>query len=333
MAEIAEPNRLPATPKVSVAMITYNHARYVEQAVRSVLGQRVPFDFEIVIGDDASTDGTQEILRKLQAERPDRIRLIQHETNLGMLGKLNGLAVTNACQGDYVAFLEGDDYWVQPEKLARQVAELDAKPALSGCYSPVWVETDGQTRKISVGCDPNEDGLLDLVGLLERGCPHTPSVMLRRRCLPTHFPDWYFTFLMGDWATFLLALQHGPFRCLPQEPLSVYRVHSAGYWTGKKLVARTVEEQKALRAFRTHLGSDYFQAIDRQLAKRLAYLAEGYAADGDRALARRHFVEFLRTWPRYRAISARRTLGLGLSLYAPRVLSALRRLKQPAPRT
>jgi hypothetical protein len=138
---------------------------------------------------------------------------------------------------------------------------------------------------------------------------------------------------MGDWALFFLAIEKGPFRCLTEEPLSVYRVHSAGYWTGKKLVARTVEEQKALRAFRTHLGSDYFQAIDRQLAKRLAYLAEACAADGDRALARRHFVEFLRTWPRYRAISARRTLGLGLSLYAPRVLSALRRLKRPAPRT
>jgi glycosyltransferase involved in cell wall biosynthesis len=333
MPEVSSPDRLPRTPKVSVAMITYNHAPFVEQAVRSALTQQTDFDYEVVIGDDASTDGTREILLRLQVEHPERLRLILHEQNLGFLGKHNGVAVKRACRGDYVAYLEGDDYWTHPEKLARQVACLEADPALSGCYHPVTVDWPDRPRTISSGCEPGPDLLLDIAGLLERGCPHTPSVMIRRRCLPQQFPEWYFTILMGDWPGFLLTLERGPFRYLPGEPLCVYRVHAAGYWSGRTLIKRTGEEQKALRAFRTHLDARYHPLIDRQLARRIAYLAEGHADNGDLAEGRKCYVQFLRTWPRYRAVSLRRTLGLGMRLFAPGVLSALRRAKELASRS
>ena len=119
------------TPKVSVCVITYNQERYVIQAVEGALTQEADFDFEVVVGDDASSDGTPEILRDLQVRYPDRLRLILREKNIGPAR--NFLDVLGACRGEYVAILDGDDYWTSPEKLQKQADALDADPTLAIC--------------------------------------------------------------------------------------------------------------------------------------------------------------------------------------------------------
>lgn len=105
--------------KVSVAMITYNQSDYIEKAVRSVLMQKTNFPYEIIIGDDASTDDTPKIVSKLYSEYPDKIKPILRKVNLGSLK--NCLDVLQKCQGEYVAFLEGDDFWTDENKLQKQV--------------------------------------------------------------------------------------------------------------------------------------------------------------------------------------------------------------------
>lgn len=117
--------------KVSVIMITYNQADYIRRAVESVLAQKVPFAYELLIGDDASTDGTADIVRSLAAAFPDRIRLIQQEKNLG--ASANVLSLLKQSRGEYLAFCEGDDYWLDDEKLAKQTAFLDNHPEYIGC--------------------------------------------------------------------------------------------------------------------------------------------------------------------------------------------------------
>ncbi len=107
------------TPKVSVLMITYNHEQYIEQAVRSVMMQETDFDYELVIGEDCSTDRTREIVLRLKEEFPDKIRLLLPEKNLGMIP--NFVATYEACRGEYIALCEGDDYWTHPKKLQIQV--------------------------------------------------------------------------------------------------------------------------------------------------------------------------------------------------------------------
>src|SRR3954451_17918743 len=98
--------------KVSALIITYNQEKFIEQAVRSALMQKVNFPYEIVIGEDCSTDGTRDIVRRLAEENPGRIRAILREKNLGM--HLNHRATHAACTGQYLAILEGDDYWTDP---------------------------------------------------------------------------------------------------------------------------------------------------------------------------------------------------------------------------
>lgn len=105
--------------KVSVLMITYNHEKFIAQAIDSILMQQVNFDYEIVIGEDCSTDGTRAIVIQYQKEYPDKIRLLLPEENLGM--HKNFVQTFRACQGEYIALLEGDDYWTSPRKLQKQV--------------------------------------------------------------------------------------------------------------------------------------------------------------------------------------------------------------------
>jgi glycosyltransferase involved in cell wall biosynthesis len=113
-------------PLVSVHMITYNHAPYIAKAIEGVLAQRTAFPFELVIGEDCSTDGTREIVFDYARRYPEIIRVITSERNLGM--KKNCSRTTAACRGKYIAWCEGDDYWHRIDKLQIQVNYINNHP-------------------------------------------------------------------------------------------------------------------------------------------------------------------------------------------------------------
>ncbi len=113
-------------PLVSVKMLTYNHVPFITQAIESILQQKTIFPFELVIGEDCSTDGTREAVFEYQKKYPDIIRVITSDKNVGMTK--NGLRVLKACQGKYLAICEGDDYWQSPHKLQKQVDYLERHP-------------------------------------------------------------------------------------------------------------------------------------------------------------------------------------------------------------
>jgi glycosyltransferase involved in cell wall biosynthesis len=121
------------TPKVSVCIVTYNHQNYIEQALLSALTQRTKFEFEVIVGDDASTDGTVAVIKKVAARFPN-LRVIAHPRNVGV--KDNYLSVHNSARGEYVAHLDGDDYWL-PGKLQAQVACLEAHPECAVAWHPM----------------------------------------------------------------------------------------------------------------------------------------------------------------------------------------------------
>jgi glycosyltransferase involved in cell wall biosynthesis len=110
---------------VSVAMISYNHGDYITQAVESVLMQQTNFYFELVIGDDHSTDNTRKILEGIQ-QNHENIRILPPGPNVGMMK--NAKRTIQACRGKYIAFIEGDDYWTDPLKLQTQIDFLEKNP-------------------------------------------------------------------------------------------------------------------------------------------------------------------------------------------------------------
>ena len=118
--------------KVSVHMPAYNHAPYIAEALDSVLAQKTDFAFEIVIGEDCSTDDTRAVALEYARRHPEIIRLLLHEKNLGIFD--NDQAILRACRGQYIAWLESDDYWTAPDKLRAQVDFLDRHPDHSAVF-------------------------------------------------------------------------------------------------------------------------------------------------------------------------------------------------------
>ncbi len=120
-------------PLVSVNMVTYNHEPFIAQAIEGVLMQETDFPFELVIGEDCSTDRTRDIVLEYQERYPDIIRVITSETNVG--GLENCLRVERACCGKYIAYCDGDDYWHHVGKLQKQVDFLESHPEYGLAHS------------------------------------------------------------------------------------------------------------------------------------------------------------------------------------------------------
>jgi glycosyltransferase involved in cell wall biosynthesis len=196
-------------PLVSVSMITYNHAAYIAQAIEGVLQQQTKFHFELIIGEDCSTDGTREIVFDYQKKYPDIIRVITSDTNVGM--KKNGLRTLKACRGKYIAFCEGDDYFHHPRKLQKQADYLESNPDCGLVYTNYDVYHVASRKRIKDFIDykkwrmPENPGISDIVEGKRGKSPSiaTCTVMTRRKlCLHLIEADPYLHqsdyFLMGD---------------------------------------------------------------------------------------------------------------------------------------
>lgn len=131
-----------AAPLVSVTVATYQHVGYIKQCLEGILMQKTNFPYEIIIGEDGSTDGTQEICKEYAEKYPDRIRLYirdrklsQFVTDNGEVTRFNGIWNRMSARGKYIAWCEGDDYWIDPLKLQKQVDFLEKHPEYGLCYT------------------------------------------------------------------------------------------------------------------------------------------------------------------------------------------------------
>jgi glycosyltransferase involved in cell wall biosynthesis len=140
--EISDHAVLSKTPVLSVKMLTYNHEKYIAQAIEGVLQQKTDFPIELVIGEDCSTDRTREIVLEYQKRNPSIIRVLVSENNVG--GNNNSKRTSNACRGKYIAYCEGDDFWHDPNKLQIQVNYLEAHPECGLVHSD-YVHNDVET--------------------------------------------------------------------------------------------------------------------------------------------------------------------------------------------
>lgn len=124
------------SPLVSVAVITYNQEKYIKKCIESILQQKTDFNFEIVIGDDCSTDRTREYCLSLQKAYPEKIKLLFQPENRGLMG--NYISTLQLCRGKYIAQIAGDDYFTDPYKLQKQLTILENNPN----YGLVFTDVD-----------------------------------------------------------------------------------------------------------------------------------------------------------------------------------------------
>ena len=131
--ETSDEDRLVENPLVSVLMLAYNHGPYIADAITSVIAQTSSYPFELLIGEDLSGDDTRKIALEYQAQHPDKIRVFASQSNLGM--HANHQQLIDAARGDLLAWCEADDYWIAPDKLARQAEFLRDHPEVGLVHS------------------------------------------------------------------------------------------------------------------------------------------------------------------------------------------------------
>lgn len=225
MAAIIHDSIIDDKCKVSVCMITYNHEAYVKKAIQSVYMQETDFPLELVLGDDASTDNTPEVIRSIVPPPHVRNNIQLRSVNLGMLK--NFASTLQQCSGQYIALLEGDDYWIDPKKLQRQVDFLDKNPDFSICYHSVKFDAGTSTLKDDESGDDRD--VSDIYDLARGNFMHTCSVVFRSN-LFGEFPPGFYNSTVGDYFLHMLNAQHGKIKKIPGL-MGVYRVHQGGIWS------------------------------------------------------------------------------------------------------
>lgn len=224
------------TPVVSVCCITYNHEVLLAQAIESVLMQETNFAVEMVIGEDCSPDGTRAVAEDYARRYPNQVRVLAPTHNLGIMPNL--IVTMAACTGEFIAFLEGDDYWTDPTKLQRQVDALRANPDCMLCFHDAEMVYETTPPKPSVVFSqhvashalpaPVGDGPLQRFTQLDLAKAGwiipSASMLFRRSSLPHPLPAWFAGVFSGDYTLHLLSTRTGPALYIPRI-MSHYRIH------------------------------------------------------------------------------------------------------------
>jgi glycosyltransferase involved in cell wall biosynthesis len=270
---------LPQNPKVSVLMLTYNHERFVAQAIESAVTQETNFGYEIVIGEDCSTDRTGEIVREFQSAYPDKIRMLSDDRNLGMVR--NHSRTLQACKGEYVAALEGDDFWTHPGKLQKQADFLDHHADYAICFHDVLAFADDGSEPPWSFCSPSQKQTSTIEDLLVTNFIPTCSVMFRNHA--SNDPKaWAGGLKMLDWPLLILGAQRGLIGYL-DETMAAYRQHAGGAYSPLTYIQRQLAFAEMYECLPADLQLRYAKIINDRLFRCWFALAVAYADANDAA--------------------------------------------------
>lgn len=238
-------------PKVSVVMVAYNSAKYIEDAIKGVVSQRVDFHIQLVISDDASTDETSAIVAKWKERYPSIIEYHRNDVNLGV--QRNYLEALKHCRGEYIAMCDADDYWTCHTKLARQMRYMDRHPECAICYHRV-VNYYEETGELSLSNGNRKMRVRNAEDLSKWNVITNMSALSRRNLLDFRkLPEWLSEVRLIDYALHMLfaASQPGNTIHFMSRPMGVYRHSAQAIWT---MTERNAKLQMAINV-RRHLIS------------------------------------------------------------------------------
>jgi len=240
-------------PVVSICVTTYQHAGFITECLEGMLCQRTRFPYEIVIGEDESTDGTREICMEYARKYPDKIRLLLRDRELsqyyedGVLKtRFNWKWTLRDCRGKYVAWCEGDDYWTDPDKLQKQVDFMELHPDYVLCHHNVEVQYEDGSKPSHLSNAPDQPLVTDIRDLARGNYIYTASCMYRNNLFP-FFPGWVFGVPVGDYVMHMLNARFGKIGYLP-DVMAVYRIHQGGVWGPQSRIVTLERWLKVLAA-------------------------------------------------------------------------------------
>lgn len=276
--------------KLSVFIVTYNQERYIRQCLESVVAQKVNFEYEVIIGDDCSTDGTGSICDEFATKYP-QIQVYHHPKNLGLLG--NWEFVMNKCQGEYIAIVEGDDYWIDEHKLQTQIDYLDTYPDCAFTFTSANIQIEpGGHEGVEQSLKHIREGKYtaeDFVG--KPLCVLSSTVVCRNVLQPMHYDK---RLLYADFYTFMYLFEKG-----------------YGYGFSKQMTTYRVHASNLSRQDAEFCRGKFRQ--DRYLMKIFPTYADYFAADADFCL--QHLITFREDGWKYRFIKMKQQPRLFFSKF------------------
>jgi glycosyltransferase involved in cell wall biosynthesis len=218
-------NSLANNPLVSVCLITYNHEKFIRKAIESVLSQEVSFELEIIIADDYSIDSTREIILEYYKENKSLIKLLFQETNVGAAN--NFIDLINHAKGKYIAYLEGDDFWIDNQKIKKQVEFMEKNPEYNIVFTDFNILYESTNKLVKVNhCEK----FFDRTTFSIKDITYEniiPSLTAMYRNIDLKFPNNFKLLWPGDWPFNILHAKTGKIKFLNFKS-SVYRIHESG---------------------------------------------------------------------------------------------------------
>lgn len=270
-----------ARPKVTVMLITYNHAKYIAEALDSILAQKTEFPFAIHVIDDCSTDGAQEIIRDYAARYPGVVKPFINKKNIGnKVTQKNFYRGMCTLDGDYIAILEGDDYWISPDRLQTHVAFLEANRDFAACANNTLKVYEDGSKEPHLLQPPLPKEVHDIRDLILLASFFHASSLTFRNVFRGRVPRYLRSPLSCDIFITIAHAQFGKIRFFP-EPWSVYRAHAGGLFSQMSQTKGWLWNIDSFRACNRWLRFRYLPIFSRSIWHYCdMLLRDGRAEDG-----------------------------------------------------
>jgi glycosyltransferase involved in cell wall biosynthesis len=238
--------------KVSITCVAFNHEYCISEALDSFLMQETDFPFEIIINVDASTDRTAEILKEYETAFPNIVKPVYQTENQFSQG-VNTMAILfPKIKGEYVAFCDGDDYWIDKDKLMIQVEEMEKHPDVDMCFHSTYKLIDNIREEVASRHADKTKVFTPQEVILGGGvfCP-TASLLFTNRLISS-LPNWFETAIPGDFVSQIMGAARGGALYLDRS-MAVYRVGVESSWTVSETLKSSKRRQSVLNRFKEQL--------------------------------------------------------------------------------
>jgi len=260
-------------PTISVYIITYNQSAFIAQAIESVLMQKHNFEWEILIGDDCSSDETPQIIQRYADKYPELIKIFLHKENLGYVKNTAGLLM--AANGKYVASLDGDDYWIDPLKLQKQVDFLEANHDFSICFHNVKVIQGTNEANFTLLNSDIQKEITTIEDICRINYIH-PASCTYRNYLIKKLPVWYYNECpINEWPIYILLAEHGKIKYI-NEVMAIYRRHEGAYNSRHNMVYKVKDVITVVHLANKHLNYKFDKIFTQALIRCYSTILDEY---------------------------------------------------------
>jgi len=250
--------------KLSVIIITYNHAKYIAQAIEGILKQKTEYPIEIIIMEDCSTDGTQDIILKYTEKYPDIIRAYLNPKNMAIKNAPAQRAYFEGYKkitGDYFAVLEGDDYWSSPNKIQKQLLFLEKNKDFVACsHNTVKIYEDKSKEPHRFLYWENMKSTYDINDYVRMTCFFHTSSIVYKNVLNSIPPKYFKSKWCCDIFNTTLHMQYGKLHYM-NEDMAVYRAHKGGCYSSMTETNGRIFNIEGIRRYNRWLKYKYFSGF------------------------------------------------------------------------